>query len=121
MELNKFLEDLLWCPSQIYYYFISNGRNFCIYLRWRHKDPWTAELVECDDDWEFSKNWEEDWHKLNLSKDYKDEEYKELEEEALNKVATMFPNIEFPNDSEDKTIQFIEDDILSGIVKDIKN
>ncbi len=110
IEQNKFLEDLLWCPSQIYYYFISSGRKFCIYLRWRYKNPWTAELIECDDDWEFSKNWREDWHKLTLSKEYKDEEYKDLEKEVLDKIAAMFPNLEFPNNSEDKTMQFVEDE-----------
>ena len=43
-----------WCPAQIYYYFIdSESGRWCIYLRWRHQDPWTAELVHCDEEWDF--------------------------------------------------------------------
>lgn len=107
MEQYKFIEDLLWCPSQIYYYFTSNNKKFCIYLRWRYKDPWRAYLVECEEDWDFSK----DWNKLSLSRDYKDEEYKELEEEVLNKVSSMFPNIEFSNESDDVTLKLVDEDI----------
>lgn len=107
MEEGKFIEDLLWCPSQIYYYFTSNNKKFCIYLRWRHKDPWSAELIECKDNWDFS----EDWNKISLSKNYKDEEYKELEEEVLEKVKSMFPNLEFPNEAEDITLQIDEEEI----------
>ena len=99
MKLHVFLEDLIWCPSQIYFYFISNNIKFCIYLRWRHRDPWTAELVKCTDNWDFSKDSANDWKKIKLSKDYKSEEYKELEEEVLEKIKTLFPTIDF-SDSE---------------------
>ena len=107
-KLYTFIEDLLWCPSQIYYYFISNNKKFCIYLRWRYRDPWTAYLVECEDNWEFCNK---DWKRIELNKDYKDEEYKELEEDVLNKLSSMFPCINFPYNSEDITLQFDEEDI----------
>lgn len=103
-EENIFIEDLLWCPSQIYYYFTSNDKRFCIYLRWRHKDPWKAYVVECNDDanWTFSN----DWNELTLKRDYKKLEYKELEEDTLLKVSSMFPNINFHNQSKDITMKF---------------
>ena len=35
-----------WCPSQIYYRFHDTiGKRWMIYLRWRHSDPWSAELL----------------------------------------------------------------------------
>ena len=41
-------DDLIWCPSQCYYRFTYKGTSYIIYLRWRHDDPWTAELIEGD-------------------------------------------------------------------------
>lgn len=96
MILNQWIERLhYWCPAQIYYYFLDKkGGRWCIYLRWRHQDPWTAELVRCD------KNWEFDWDNpdnVNLLEEkehtpgivtgyYRDEEYPILEEKALEIV-----------------------------------
>lgn len=48
-QLNKWYNSLIWCPSQCYYYFIHDGDMYCIYLRWRHQDPWTAEIAKCAD------------------------------------------------------------------------
>lgn len=87
-----------FCPAQIYYYFHDvEGRRWCIYLRWRHSDPWTAELVRCDDSWEFIT--EEGW--VNLLEEavhvpgtvtgyYREDEYEPLMEEALRKATAMF-------------------------------
>ena len=87
-----------FCPAQIYYYFRdAEGRCWCIYLRWRHSDPWTAELVPCDDAWEFIN--EDRW--VNLLEEaehipgtvtgyYREDEYEPLMEEALRKVREMF-------------------------------
>lgn len=87
-----------FCPAQIYYYFHDvEGRRWCIYLRWRHSDPWTAELVRCDDSWEFIT--EEGW--VNLLEEavhvpgtvtgyYREDEYEPLMEEALKKAKAMF-------------------------------
>jgi hypothetical protein len=36
-----------WCPAQCYYYFMHGDDLFCIYLRWRHVDPWTVEIIKC--------------------------------------------------------------------------
>lgn len=101
MELNTWVEDLLhWCPAQIYYYFMdSAGGHWCIYLRWRHQDPWTAELVHCDDDWEFQWNHPETRNILEekehtpgiITGYYMDEEYPALMEKALALVKNMNP------------------------------
>lgn len=91
VDLYTWIEDLIWCPSQCYYYFIDKLTNtkYCIYLRWRHSDPWTAELIECEDNWGFSI--EKEWEYLDI-KDYKDSEYKKLEKEALKLIKSKFPN-----------------------------
>lgn len=85
-------------PAQIYYYFHdAEGRSWCIYLRWRHSDPWTAELVPCDDAWDFIND--DRW--LNLLEEtehvpgtvtgyYREDEYEPLMEAALGKVRAMF-------------------------------
>jgi len=87
-----------FCPAQIYYYFHdAEGRRWCIYLRWRHSDPWTAELVRCDDSWKFIT--EGEW--VNLLEEtnhtpgtvtgyYREDEYGPLMEEALRKVRMIF-------------------------------
>lgn len=99
MKQNQWIEDLRhWCPAQIYYYFEDEeGCRWCIYLRWRHDDPWTAELVRCDENWNFC--WESP-DNIDLLKEtehtpgivtgyYRDEEYSYLEEYVLKKVMTI--------------------------------
>ena len=51
-----------WCPSQIYYRFHDTlGKRWMIYLRWRHSDPWSAELLRCDEEgWRFPDG-EDEW------------------------------------------------------------
>lgn len=89
-----------WCPAQIYYYFLdSDGDKWCIYLRWRHQDPWTAELVHCDEEWDFQWDHpetkdilEEKEHTRGIiSGYYTDEEYPALMEKALELVKNMSP------------------------------
>ena len=46
-KLNMWYDDLLWCPSQCYYYFMHDEKMFCLRLRWRHCNPWTAEVIKC--------------------------------------------------------------------------
>lgn len=89
-----------WCPAQIYYYFVdAEGGRWCIYLRWRHQDPWTAELVRCDEKWEFVWN---SPGNVNLLKEenhtpgiitgyYTDEEYPFLMDRVLEQLKVRFP------------------------------
>lgn len=81
--LNTWTDELIWCPSQCYYYLKDkNGDYWCIYLRWRHRDPWTAELVPCDPRMGFSV--QKEWLQIPLSKMYSDSDpVKDLEKDAL--------------------------------------
>ena len=75
-------DDLIWCPSQCYKHIEYKGKQFVIYLRWRHSDPWSAEIVECIPDGQFymhSKGYE--WHYLNVS-DWADTELNQLKKEV---------------------------------------
>ena len=94
-----------WCPAQIYYYFVdADGGRWCIYLRWRHEDPWTAELVRCDENWEFL--WdspdtvnllEEKEHTPGIiTRYYTDDEYPFLQQRVLEIIKNLFPGLVFP-------------------------
>lgn len=64
ITLNQWKDELIWCPSQCYYYFRDNGGALmCLYLRWRHDNPWTAELIPVDESGEFGAY--ELWKNLN--------------------------------------------------------
>jgi hypothetical protein len=49
LALSTWDDQLIWCPSQCYLYFTWNSQLYCLYLRWRHDDPWTADLIQCVD------------------------------------------------------------------------
>ena len=102
-KLNRWYVDVRhWCPAQIKYYFQDlTGCNWCIYLRWRHQDPWTAELLRCDKDWAFD---DESPDNINLLEEknhvpgtingyYYDEEYPFLMERVLEIVREMKPEL----------------------------
>ena len=105
MELNKWEICInYWCPAQIYYYFKDNaGGNWLIYLRWscvRGDDPWSAELLRCDENWDL--RWGSDTVDLLEEKDhtpgtvkgyYYDEEYPFLMERVLEIVREMKPEL----------------------------
>ena len=94
-QLWKWLEHLIWCPSQISYYFQDNtGKKWEIYLRWRHNDPWTAELIPLNDKWE--EDYIDTWETLGVGY-YKADEYKILESEVLGIIRAKFPGVMFPD------------------------
>ncbi len=95
MEENKWLEDLIWCPSQIFYNFVDPRTNtpYQLYLRWRHSDPWTADLYTCTD--RTFMNWDKRDKRLELDKIFSDDEYKDLEKYCFDKLKEIFPYIEF--------------------------
>lgn len=109
---NIWIENLIWCPSQCYYYFINpeDNQRHCIYLRWRYRDPWTSELVRCNDDW--------DWElceSIKTKKKYIDSEYRELEKEILEIIRRRFPRTNFIDEvyeEKKKEISISEEDIL---------
>jgi ribA/ribD-fused uncharacterized protein len=94
--LNEFHEDLIWCPSQIYYWFMVGQEMKLVYMRWRWSDPWSIELCNVKDpskphDWSF-----DDSEKLDLGKEYKDSEYQEMEKDLLLYLMKRFPEVKFP-------------------------
>ena len=95
-ELNKWYDDLMWCPSQCYYYFMHEGDLYCIYLRWRHDDPWTAEIIKCADG-DFDLNYETCIWKYIKVPFFKDDELDKLKEyimTRLNIIMTLWPHYE---------------------------
>ena len=100
-----------YSPAKLFYYFEdADAGNWCIYLRWdgqRGDEPWSAELVRCDENWNF--RWDspdtvdllkEKEHTLGtVTGYYYDEEYPFRQAKVLELVREMFPALEFPNNS----------------------
>lgn len=42
------IEDIIWCPTQLYRIFEYDGLTFMEYVRWRHSDPFTFEIWAID-------------------------------------------------------------------------
>ncbi len=97
-ELGVWTEELIWCPSQCYYYFKEDDKEYCIYLRWRYNDPWTAELITKGED---GKN--DIWEAIQLEQFYKDMEYKALEKAVISKLRSRFKTLPNPYKSNIKT------------------
>ena len=106
----EFLEDIIYCPSQIEFYFRdeSNHNNdnvLCLYIRQRHGET-TAELVPCYPSGDFKYG--DGWIFIELSRDYdiegeshksneaEEQEIIAIEKECLNKLRTFFPGTTFP-------------------------
>lgn len=89
-------EDLIMCPSQCFCFFIAEGKRYCIYLRWRHGDPWTAQLLPEDKENEtcYYLYWE--WLEVG---NYTHDDYKELEKECIKVVTKRFKDIQWMEES----------------------
>ena len=84
--------DMTMCPSQRYCYFEGDGKKYCIYLRWRHDDPWTAEIVPVDRECEFI--YDVDWHWIE-TRFYSHDRYDRLQEDCVKYVENMFDEIKW--------------------------
>lgn len=95
-QFNTWYDDLIWCPSQCYYYFMHDGEMFCIYLRWRHQDPWTAEIIKCaNGDFDLhpdTSTWK--FIKIPYFEDYELEKLKEFIMARLDIILTLWPHCE---------------------------
>jgi hypothetical protein len=90
MKLRTWADDFVWCPSQCYYYFeTESGKKFCIYLRWRWSDPWTAELIQFKNDWSWDNN-NTSWTPLETEREYADSELDQLKIAVMKKVVKLF-------------------------------
>lgn len=85
-ELGVWIEDTKYfCPAQCYYYFQDKNKDyFCIYLRWRYEDPWSANLIKFKDE---TLDWEKCmWLEIGLNKEYNKNELEELKVDARKTV-----------------------------------
>ena len=101
----EFLEDIIYYPSQIEFYFRDGEAVWCLYIRQRHGET-TAQLVPCYESGDFINN--APWPDLKLSRDYdietKSYESEEAEEQEIIAIETeclallriMFPGTPFP-------------------------
>lgn len=84
-KLNTWYDTLIGCPSQCYYYFVHEDTMYCIYLRWRHRDPWTCEIIKCTEG-DFSLNPDTSTWKFVKIAYYEENELEKLKEYILNRL-----------------------------------
>lgn len=101
----EFLEDIIYCPSQIDFYFRADGQVMCLYIRQRHGET-TAQLVSCYGNGEFQ--FDSLWPDIELSRDYdiegksyeseeaEEQEIIAIEKDCLARLRVMFPDTPFP-------------------------
>ena len=101
----EFLEDIIYCPSQIEFYFRDGEQVYCLYIRQRHGET-TAQLVTCYGSGDFI--YEGLWPDIELSRDYniegksyeseeaEDQEIIAIEKDCLARLRVMFPDTPFP-------------------------
>ena len=103
MQLNTWIESLIWCPSQCSYYFVDpkTDKHYCAYLRWRWTNPWEVWLVPTEENGDFKYTDDDPWEEITekLDKEYKDTEIKELEEACINYLNERFPDSCFSDKS----------------------
>jgi len=46
MELDKWYDSMIMCPSQCYCHKEVNGVHYILYLRWRYSDFWHAYVIQ---------------------------------------------------------------------------
>lgn len=88
------IEDLVGCPSQCYYYYIDplNNEAYCIYLRWRFSDPWEVYLIPCihNDAGGWNIDFSRDWENIDIEP-YSEDEKDKLQEEVINLINLRLP------------------------------
>ena len=101
----EFLEGIIYCPSQIEFYFRDGEQVYCLYIRQRHGDT-TAQLVSCYGSGDFI--YEGLWPDIELSRDYdiegksyeseeaEEQEIIAIEKDCLARLRVMFPDTPFP-------------------------
>jgi len=106
-----FIENIIYFPSQIYYYFKDNNqREWVAYVRQR-SGPLTFELVEINkENGEWKWDWEGGTNRVKLSRTYdingqlnvesEEKEIEALESEIMWYLRQRFPKIEFPEHPE---------------------
>lgn len=91
-EHGDWRDNLIMCPSQCYKNISYEGKEYVIYLRWRHSDPWQATLIETEPNGQFN-TWSGDenqtkWNDLDVAH-YSHDELQQIKDEAEHQ-ARMF-------------------------------
>ena len=101
----EFLEDVIYCPTQIGFNFKDGDQIRCLYIRPRHGET-TAQLLPILETCEF--DYEADWPYIELSRDYdieggsycsderEEQEIIAIEKDCLARLRVMFPDTPFP-------------------------
>lgn len=86
-------EDLIMCPSQCECHFeTKSGQRFCIYMRWRWDDPWTAQLVPTTDTGVYINY--APWEYLDVP-DFIHDGYKNLERLCVRMIEDRFGEVKW--------------------------
>ena len=120
----EFLEDIIYCPSQIEFYFRDGEAVWCLYIRQRHGET-TAQLVPCYGSGDFI--YEGLWPNIELSREYdiegksheseeaEEQEIIAIEKDCLARLRVMFldtPFPEHPNRRRGRCYRLLEDVVL---------
>lgn len=82
-------DDMLWCPSQCYLNVSYGNDKYVIYLRWRWDDPWSADLIPANENYEL--DYEVRWTNLFSEDDfYTDKQIGECKIAAINRAGEYF-------------------------------
>ncbi len=95
--LQEFHEDLIWCPSQIYYYFMVGSEMKMVYMRWRWNDPWSIDLCNVPDPNNPESSWTLDGS-IDITSEvgyFTDSEYMKMEEKVLEYLKKKYSNETF--------------------------
>ena len=95
-QLNTWYDTLIGCPSQCYYYFMHEEAMYCVYLRWRHSDPWTCEVIKCAEG-DFSLDPDTTTWKFVKIAFFEEDELEKLKEYVLNRldiILALWPHSE---------------------------
>ncbi len=46
MELGKWYDSLIYCPSQCFKHVVVEDVHYILYLRWRYSDFWHAYIIQ---------------------------------------------------------------------------
>ena len=97
INYHVFLEDIIYCPSQIFYYFEdTNKKVWCVYVRQRG-GPLRIELDSVDEDISIEVKLSREYD-INNQSNLREErrEINELEKDIISYLKRQFPEVKFP-------------------------
>ncbi len=90
--LNQWFDDgFNQCPSQIYCHVQdSNGIDYILYLRWRHGDPWTGDILVGAGNRKEMQSDGVEWIEGVLTKDFTHDDYEQACEELMKRWKELY-------------------------------